>query len=330
VCNACLRFRTQGGAGVRTSVHGRFAEYELNVDFDDLRVCFNSVNDDIAVHLHDRLRMSPLKFYLSVVTRMERETDDGTASIITRFASDPLVLLDISDLDEVLDEARVLVDERIAEFIKLGSGWTLVKVDKVLVHTAVYNPIGGSGHIPTPPKIANTHSVLNIQNNDNKCFLWNVLAAVHTRDYKQHAERVSNYERYERELNVDGIHFPVEIGQVRKFEAQNPNFCINVLGLDEDGTVVPLYASRERGRRYLVPLLLLRKGEQLHYTLVRDLSMLLRHRTKSTGNLSVCFFCLHRFNSEFAYKRHFELCSTKRVAKIVMPSKTDKTETTQG
>lgn len=91
-----------------------------------------------------------------------------------------------------------------------------------------------------PPKLRFSHGLLNIQNEDNKCFLWSILAALHP--VQRHHERVSNYIQYEDTLNFQGIDFPISLSRVEKFEKQN-KLTINVFGY-EDGQVFPLYLSK--------------------------------------------------------------------------------------
>ena len=44
---------------------------------------------------------------------------------------------------------------------------------------AVYTPLEGASYLPLPKKIKDKKAVLNIQNKDQKCFLWSVLMAKH-------------------------------------------------------------------------------------------------------------------------------------------------------
>jgi len=295
----------------------------FDVDYADVVECFDNMQQTLHDHLTERLQQTPIKFYVRLEIVMERETEDGPVSILTSFASDPVTLLGPHDIPELLDEARATISRRVEKFTAMGSGWVVVGVKQVKVKSGTYNPIGGSSYIPTPQKIENTRAILNIQNKDNKCFLWSILAAVHRKD---DANRVSNYTIHEHELNTDGIRFPVELGQVKKFEELNPTYSINVLGLDDKLDVVPVYASRHRGREHEVDLLLLTEGDKCHYTLIRSLSRLLNHVTKRGNKSHVCHYCLHRYSTQQAYDRHIAYCGLHSEAKIVMPSKEGKPE----
>ena len=105
-------------------------------------------------------------------------------------------------------------------------------MDEFILKICRYSPIEGSSYIESPKKIRNTHSVINIQNEDNKCFLYSILAALHP--VKDNPQRVSNYESYIEELNTDGISMPMTLNKIRKFEKMN-NLTINVYMTDKVG-----------------------------------------------------------------------------------------------
>ena len=58
-------------------------------------------------------------------------------------------------------------------------------------------------------------------------FLWAVLAHLHPA--KTHSETPSKYLKYENELNVNGIKFPVTRDQINIFESKN-EISVNLFG----------------------------------------------------------------------------------------------------
>jgi len=69
-------------------------------------------------------------------------------------------------------------------------------------------------------------------------------------------------------LNFDGIRFPMKLKDIKKFEQQNPQISMNVLGY-EDKKIFPLRISEMAEREREVNLLLL---EDKHFVLINDLS----------------------------------------------------------
>ena len=61
--------------------------------------------------------------------------------------------------------------------------FTLTKFSKLPTRT-------GHGWIPTPRQVAPKNAVVNVENKDEKCFLWSVLAILHYNDIPRDRERV--------------------------------------------------------------------------------------------------------------------------------------------
>src|SRR6218665_1408235 len=211
-----------------------------------------------------------------------RPAPDGMASTTSYFKSVPVIMLNNLDIQQHITEAIervVILSER---FTRDGSGWVIDEIENIILHTSLYDPIGGSSFITTPDWISHKLATVNIKNRDEKCFLYSVLAASHPQ--KSNPGRVSHYEQYLNELNLQDLSFPLEIGQIPKFEANNIDYAINVKRIDDDESeaFAPLYATKCRSRKYLVWLLLLDEGEKRHYVLIRNLGRMLRGR--NTGS----------------------------------------------
>ena len=91
----------------------------------------------------------------------------------------PYKLTHESDIDTDLADAFQTVRNAYDEVERKRSGWLIHKIVNIQIHTATYDPLMGSSYIDLPKKIKKTKAVINIQNNDDKCFLWSVLAHLH-------------------------------------------------------------------------------------------------------------------------------------------------------
>ena len=60
-----------------------------------------------------------------------------------------------------------------------GSGWRLHSIIKLELHTVRYNPLRGETYFKLPKELGNKDAIINPKNEDNKCFLWCVLRALH-------------------------------------------------------------------------------------------------------------------------------------------------------
>jgi len=197
-------------------------------------------------------------------------------------------------------------------------------VTQFVVVITQFRPLGGSTYIPTPPSIAKKQAVINIQNNDNRCFEWSVLSCLYPA--KSHPLSVYSYSKYRNELNFDGIDFPVQVKQIPKFEAQNPHVSVNVISLDSDnkGFCVE-YLSNERNRKHHANLLLIDHPDSLHshYVYIKNFSRLVYGRTKHDGQSFVCNSCLNVFSSQRVLDTHIPNCLQHAPQQVVYPDPDD-------
>lgn len=118
--------------------------------------------------------------------------------------------------------------QKISDFQLNGSGWALCGIDGLMVNNCKNESFNGSSYMKLPKSISNKKATINVQNHDNKCFLWSILAAIHYKEFKRNFERVTNYQRYENDLNMNSISYPVSLDQIDRFEKQNENISVNV------------------------------------------------------------------------------------------------------
>jgi hypothetical protein len=69
--------------------------------------------------------------------------------------------------------SKILEEE--SEYIAKGSGWSLVSVDGLKLRINNINPLRGSLYIDLPTFIKNKKALINVKNNDNKCFKYTIL-----------------------------------------------------------------------------------------------------------------------------------------------------------
>ena len=68
-----------------------------------------------------------------------------------------------------------------------------------------YDPLRASRYISLPAVIHKKMACLNINNKDQKCFLWSILASLHSVLHGQHPTRVTKYLPFENEIDTSGI-----------------------------------------------------------------------------------------------------------------------------
>ena len=224
----------------------------------------------------------------------------------------PLITLYPQQLHEQLHMALETVEERMAIFAQAGSGWTLEGNNALVLEMVDYQPIGGTSYIELPKDVYDTKSIVNVKNDDQQCFKWAILAALHPADH--HAERINHYQPFKEELNFTGIEFPVTVDQIGKFEKLNPDISITVLGIDipkneekESSKLFPLRVPNQQQEHHVV-LLYWSRGDKYHYAWVKNLSRLLGHtKTRQHANF-FCERCLQGFTKADLLFKHSKIC----------------------
>ena len=139
------------------------------------------------------------------------------------------------EIFEMLDQ----MNNSIQIFSTGGSGFVVQKIDHLDININKFKPIRGSIYIATPAALVGINFLLNIRNNDNKCFAYSVLAAMFPE--KEHKQRKNKYKPNLLKLNFDKIELPMSLTDVPKFEKQN-NIGIIVFGFVKN-KILPLYLS---------------------------------------------------------------------------------------
>ena len=225
----------------------------------------------------------------------------------------PITSTYLQQLREQLHASMEVLEERMSTFMQAGSGWTLEENHALALEMVDYDPIGGSSYLKLPKDVYDTKAIINVQNQDQQCFMWSVLAALHPATYS--AERISHYQPFKEELNFTGIDFPVTIDQISKFEKLNPDISIIVIGIEEKAakkdvkksTLFPLRVPDQKKEKHIT-LIYWQQNEQYHYVWVKNLNRLL-YSTKSAGRRTwFCERCFQGFIRQDLLEKHSENC----------------------
>ena len=244
-------------------------------------------------------------------------------------SNDLKLVLEGTNESELYNE---MVDEIEEEIQKVqnaeGSGWEFLKVIKLVLHTTKWEPIYGSSYIPLDPYLANKKALINMQNEDDKCFMWSVLRALYPKD--NHPERIDKDLKSKQDnINMKGICYPVNLKAIDHFEHLNPNISISVLGYNKEERVFPLRISKYTGCDYDIVLLLLKEAvkgenreikEKTHYTLVKNKSALIASQINNHEHKRhLCLNCFNSFNSPETLEKHKEYCYENESVKTMLP-----------
>ena len=261
------------------------------------------------------------------------DVKDGRTRKTAKFAfhsKDLKLVLEGTDISKLYNEMANEIEGEIQKVNEgESSGWRYEGVISLVLHVTRWQPIYGSSYMPLDPYLANKKAIINMKNEDDKCFMWCVLRALYPKN--DHPERIDKDLKSKQDIiNMNGIHYPVSLNGIKRFEDLNPNISISVLGYNkEEGGVYPLQISKHTGCEYDIVLLLLKEAvtgengeikEKTHYTLVKNKSALIAsQKNNHKGKRHLCLNCFNSFNTSESLNKHKEYCYENKSVKITMP-----------
>ena len=111
-----------------------------------------------------------------------------------------------SKLENSFQEILHLIDDWINE----GSGWIVELIESQYIYISTYRPLSGNSYLKLSVQLRSAgKGLINIKNEDQKCFLWYHVR--HINPVKIHSERIRNdYKKFVNDLDSNGIEFPVQ------------------------------------------------------------------------------------------------------------------------
>jgi len=78
---------------------------------------------------------------------------------------------------------------KVDQWNKRGSNFNIEHVTRFVLSIHPYRPLHGSTFIRTPEVLAKKQCLINVQNNDKKCFVWSVLSALYPQRLSKYINR---------------------------------------------------------------------------------------------------------------------------------------------
>ena len=265
-----------------------------------------------------------IKFKMVLVCIMEKQNISQREGVIgieedkTYFNTATHINIKSTDVDKLIQICIDDIDAKIEAYQEAGSARYFKEVDKLEIHTVEYNPTKGSSYIPLPDWISNKKAIVNIENKDEKCFLWCILRYLHPRDRDE--ERLTDLKNYENSLNTKGITFPMKLKDISKFEKLNPGLPgINVFSVNESDNFYPLKMV-EKDCINTIDLFLYEKDCVSHYSLIKNFTRLIKsQKTKSKEKIFICKKCFTHYTKEELLQKHILYCSNNETVSVKMP-----------
>ncbi|KAL7299216.1 hypothetical protein TKK_0007812 [Trichogramma kaykai] len=201
-----------------------------------------------------------------------------------------------------------------------------------------------TSYIELPEFIKNNKACVNVQNLNNRCFQYSILAKLHRKE--QNACKPHQYDEYFNELNMGDLKTPMSIEDIKKFEKLNPSISVNVYMQQKRRGIFYIYPVRltNEEKVHHVNLLLIESyyeddneddydmatnykddaaaavnadnattvnNASNYYVLIRSMTRLCRAQlTGCRNDIHICNRCLVYFTKKCLLKKHRKKCRT--------------------
>ena len=242
-----------------------------------------------------------LKFWL--VIEVEYSAADKEDKKVTGYLrSRASVVHDSITLSEGVQSQVKEMEIKNANFMRQQSGLTLSAITSATLCASKHQPLLGAMHAPLPVFVAKSMSVVNVQNEDNRCFGYALISALHPAE--RNPGRARQYDRFFAEHGLDQIEYPVEPAAIPQLEDRlQINLNVFMFFDDEGKGKYPFYVSR---KHFPVSIDLLHWAG--HYAWIKNFERFLSSITKHNGRKFFCKRCLGHFSSEAVLEEHQTLC----------------------
>ena len=232
--------------------------------------------------------------------------------------------------DETITDGEDRIKAKIENYSEMGSGWRLLQIVNFFIRIDKFNNLSrlsGRAYIETPLILKNKKCIINIKNNDDKCFLYAVAAALISNDIQINKNRPQKYIDFiESNLKFDLSKMPMKLRDIPKFERDN-KLKIQVYHLVENPIIPsnkdeitkhPYINIRQKSKitedYKIINLLLLESKNKSHYVTVTDIDRLLNnYRNKDIIRIQSkwCPNCLIGYCNNKALVKHEKLCNLR-------------------
>ena len=222
------------------------------------------------------------------------------------FTSRPQVIMNKNGIESALQNMRSEIEVRIDRFTMEGSGWAVIGLLNHDLHVNKYDPLAARSYIPLPAEIQNKKATVNLQNDDNKCFIYCLGRALDPAPENNHLERVSKHLKDVCEtLGLNNIETPVNVNDLTNIEKQF-NVSINLYShLNSD--IYPIRTTKSTAAKH-IDLLVTSNSETNHYVWIRDFNKLCYNITKCKTKKFFCKHCIQHFTSQDRLEQHLLDC----------------------
>ena len=238
------------------------------------------LKDNSSDKMIDYDQFGESKIQLTMRVNFISSKDSGETRTM-RTKSDNIEIMMCSETDEIIKglyKSFLQRHQKGLEEKMRGSKFVFESVD-LLYHSLHKTSLRrGKSYIKSPEWLKNKRAAINPKNYDDNCFQYAITVALNHQNIEIHLERISNIEPFINQYNWEGIDFPSQQIDWKKFEQNNRTIALNILYVPRNTKQIRLACKSKYNckRNNQVILLIITDGENWHYLAVKNLSRLLR------------------------------------------------------
>src|SRR2546426_1071834 len=201
--------------------------------------------------------------------------------------------------------------QKSAEALNSGMKCYELKIQRMtrnFINIYKYKPLRARGFIILPDKINNKKATINIQNKDDRCFIYCLGRKFDPNPESKNLERVSKHlKKTCCDLGFDKIKTPVTVKDIPKIEKEY-NIAINLFG-HNDGEIFPILTNKKVvDENKHIDLLVTSREDEHHYVWIKNFNKLFSQQTKHHGKKYFCKNCIQCFSSVEVLEKHNPNC----------------------
>ena len=276
----------------------------------------NKIMKELAVIYARLINQYKFKYQTVFSARFDKQDEDGQLLDEIELFNNLNMNYNItqSDIDNI--NITFPLDHQIQRQEMKDSGWRFDKLYSMTIYFYETTEMNGRNYIKIPLR---SNAILNVETNDKYCFLWSILAWLHPCN-NNHPNRVSDYQQYFDELNINSFDFTngFRCSDVHKFNELN-NLSVNIFELN-------LYQDQNQWKHKLIPIEISKNNSDRvidlaiyknHYVLIKKLDVFLGDHNKKF----ICRRCLCSYTSENMLIKHKPKCENNDITTIKTSNK---------
>jgi len=139
--------------------------------------CYAFTHENVFLDVNFCLVCRSIRVQVRTTASFTREVKGDVQRIVGYFQTMRELTNSSTNID--IDGILCYLDSQIEKFNARGSGFTIKRILEFTIVITKYRPLHGRCYIPTPRYPENNQCIVNVRNEDEKCFLWAVLSCLH-------------------------------------------------------------------------------------------------------------------------------------------------------